>query len=229
MSPSPSSDARTPVRIWDLPTRLFHWLLVLCVITLVVTGNIGGNWITWHMRIGLTVLALLVFRMLWGFVGGYWSRFVRLMHGPGAVARYLRGQAAPSETAGHNPLGSFSVWAMLLALTAQVASGLMTDDEIAFAGPLVALVSGDTVATASRYHTEVGKLILLALIGLHVAAVAYYGLIKGEPLVRAMVTGDKSLPDDIVPSRDGWLQRMLAIACLGGGVCLAWWVASLGS
>lgn len=221
--------ATTPTRVWDLPTRAFHWILVMCVVALVITGNVGGNWITWHMRFGLTVLGLLVFRVLWGLLGGRWSRFIQFFPRPAAVMRYLRGHPAPDDTVGHNPLGALSVFAMLFALGAQVATGLMTDDEIAFTGPLVAHVSGDLVSRATAYHTEIGKLILLALVGLHVAAIVFYGLVKGEKLVKAMISGDKDLPAGVIPSQDGWGQRLLALACAGVGVGVAWWVASLGS
>src|SRR6185436_17472968 len=103
------------VRVWDLPTRLVHWLLVACVTGLVITGHIGGNALVWHMRFGLAVGALLVFRLLWGLIGGRWSRFVSFVYSPAAVWRYLQGRASAADhfDVGHNPLGSFSVFALL--------------------------------------------------------------------------------------------------------------------
>jgi len=91
------------VRVWDLPTRLFHWALVACVIGQIVTANVGGNWMNWHLRLGYTVLTLLLFRLVWGFVGGHWSRFSSFLYGPTTVLNYLRGRARPEHRVGHNP------------------------------------------------------------------------------------------------------------------------------
>ena len=115
------------VRIWDLPTRLFHWLLAACVIGLVVTAKVGGEAMNWHLRLGYAVFGLLVFRLLWGLVGGHWSRFASFVPTPGRLARYLGGRASAADTAGHNPLGALSVLAMLAVLGLQVATGLMAD------------------------------------------------------------------------------------------------------
>mgnify|MGYP003610026477 FL=1 len=134
------------VRIWDLPTRLFHWALFVCVVALVVTAKVGGNAMNLHLRLGQVVFALLLFRLLWGFVGGHWSRFASFFPTPARLARYLGGRATAADTAGHNPLGALSVLAMLLVLGAQVGSGLFSDDDIAFSGPLTALVSCAKVA-----------------------------------------------------------------------------------
>jgi len=97
------------IRIWDLPTRLFHWLLVLCVGGLIATGTVGGVWMEWHLRLGYAVLTLLLFRLLWGFLGGRWSRFASFIYSPRSLMDYLRGQAPLEHTAGHTPLGALSV------------------------------------------------------------------------------------------------------------------------
>lgn len=217
------------LRIWDLPTRLFHWLLVLCVIALVVTAKVGGNWMAWHMRLGHVVLALLLFRLIWGLVGGHWSQFVHFVTGPRALLAYLRGAGRPEDEAGHSPLGAVSVLAMLVVLLVQVATGLMSDDEIAFTGPLVAHVPSEWVSAASRYHKAWGEWAVLGLVGLHLLAVAFYTLLRKRPLVRAMVTGDKSLAAELPASRDGWAQRLLALAVLAACAGLAWWVMGLGA
>jgi cytochrome b len=118
------------VRVWDLPIRLFHWTLALSVVGSIVTAKIGGNAMIWHFRFGYLVFALLAFRILWGLVGGRWSRFSSFVYAPGTVLRYLRGQSRADEhhDVGHNPLGSFSVFALLGVLALQVASGLVADD-----------------------------------------------------------------------------------------------------
>ena len=202
------------VRIWDLPTRLFHWALVVCVVGLVVTANVGGNAMNWHFRFGYSVLTLLLFRLLWGLIGGRWSRFTNFVYGPGSVLRYLRGESPAEHAVGHTPTGALSVFALLLVLLAQVASGLVADDDIAFAGPLAARVAGETVAWATRYHKEVGKVILVALVVLHLLAIAYYKVFKKTNLVGPMVNGDKLLDTAVQPSQDTLGTRLLALGVL---------------
>lgn len=219
------------IRVWDLPTRLFHWLLAAAVVGLVITANIGGNWMNWHLRLGYAVLALLLFRLVWGFVGGHWSRFGSFLYAPSTVLAYLRGQAKPEHRVGHTPLGALSVFALLIILLAQVSTGLMSDDEIAFFGPLVRFVSGDTVALATSYHKNVGKFIVIALVVLHVAAVLFYKWVKKDNLVRPMVVGDKQLARALVvpETRDSAASRVLALLVLalcGGAVA---WLVRLGN
>lgn len=218
------------IRVWDLPTRLFHWLLAAAVVGLVITANVGGNWMNWHLRLGYAVLTLLLFRLVWGFVGGHWSRFVNFIYAPSSVLAYLRGRAKPEHRVGHTPLGALSVFALLLILLAQVTTGLMSDDEIAFFGPLVRFVSGDTVAMATSYHKNVGKFIVIALVVLHVAAIVFYKWVKKDSLVRPMVVGDKQVVANLpVPSaRDSTASRLLALMVLalcGGAVA---WLVQLG-
>lgn len=202
------------VRVWDLPTRLFHWSLVVCVIGLVITANVGGNWMTWHLRLGFAVLTLLLFRVVWGLVGGHWSRFINFIYSPGTVLTYLRGQGRPEHNVGHSPLGAFSVFGLLAILLLQVGSGLFSDDEIAFTGPLVALVSSETVSLATSYHKQVGKFIVLALVALHLLAIGYYTWVKKQNLVRPMIAGDKQLPAPAQPARDSAGSRLLALVVL---------------
>jgi cytochrome b len=218
------------IRIWDLPTRLLHWALAGCFIGLVVTGSVGGNAMVWHFRLGYAVFALLLFRLVWGFIGGHWSRFATFAYSPMTVVAFLRGQRRPEHTAGHNPLGALSVFAMLAFLAAQVASGLLSDDEIAFAGPLTRFVSSDTVGLATFYHTDIGRLILFALVALHVVTVLLYWWKKQENLIKPMVLGDKELGDGISlePSRDDPGSRFagaIVFAACAGAVT---WVVRLG-
>ena len=219
------------VRVWDLPTRLFHWVLAATVVGSVVSAKIGGNAMVWHFRLGYVVLALVVFRVLWGLFGGTWSRFSSFIYAPGTVLRYLRGQTRADEhlDVGHNPLGSFSVFALLGVLAVQVATGLVADDEIANVGPLNRFVSGDTVSQATGWHQELGQWLIIGLVVLHVAAILFYLIKKQHNLVRPMISGDKELPAGTPASADGVPQRLLAlvlIALCGG---LATWVASFGA
>jgi cytochrome b len=220
------------LRIWDLPTRLFHWALVVCVVTLFVTGNVGGNWMTWHIRAGYGVLTLLTFRLVWGCVGGHWSRFGTFVPTPGRLLAYLRPRpgAAPIPDVGHSPLGALSVMAMLLVLTIQVGTGLVSDDEIAFTGPLVAQVSGAVSAAATTYHKEYGKLLILGLVALHVCAIVFYRVAKGRKLTRAMVTGDQTsdVSEGLPASADSMKVRLLALVILAGCAGLTLWVSSFG-
>lgn len=217
------------IRVWDLPTRLFHWLLAACAIGLILTGSVGGNWMNWHLRLGYAVLTLLLFRLIWGFIGGHWSRFTSFIYTPSSLWAHLRGRARPEHQVGHSPLGALSVFALLLILLAQVGTGLMSDDEIAFFGPLVRFVSGETVSLATWYHKNVGKLIVFALVGLHVLAIAYYKWARKQSLVRPMVVGDKQVPVPVPSARDTFVTRLLALALLGLCAAAVSWLVSLGN
>lgn len=216
-------------RVWDLPTRLFHWLLALAVLGLVVTGQAGGSWMDWHFRLGYSVLALLLFRLVWGFVGGHWSRFANFVYSPATIWRYARGQGTLEQGIGYNPLGFLSILALLGFALLQVATGLFSDDEIASAGPLSKFASDVWVGRASDYHTEVGKFVLLALVGLHIAAVVFYRLGRGQDLLTPMVRGDKQTDEGVPSARDDWATRLLALLlfllCGAAVAALLNWVA----
>jgi cytochrome b len=185
----------------------------------------------WHFRFGSVVLALIVFRIVWGLVGGRWSRFSSFLYAPGTVLRYLRGQSRPDEhlDVGHNPLGSFSVFALLGLLALQVATGLVADDEIANVGPLNRFVSSGTVQQATGWHQELGQWLLIALVLLHIGAVLFYLFRKKQNLVRPMLVGDKPLPPGTPASADGPAQRALALVLAVLCGLGAAWVTSLGS
>jgi cytochrome b len=210
------------VRVWDLPTRLFHWALALCVLALAITGTVGGEWMVWHFRCGYGVLTLLIFRSLWGFAGGHWSRWSAFRLRPSDLLACLR---RPSETAqpGHSPLGSLSSLALLVVLSLQAASGLISDDEIATAGPFVPWVSSSLSAMATHWHTETGKLTLLFLVVLHVLAIWFYRRFKQIRLTHAMLTGDQVFPHSATASRDDGRSRLrgLLLWCVAVGLVTA--------
>ncbi len=215
------------IRVWDLPTRLFHWGLAAAVVGLVVTGRTGGNAMVWHFRFGYAVLALLLFRLVWGFVGGRWSRFASFVPSPAAIGRYLRGQGG--DSAGHSPLGALSVVAMLAVLVVQVGTGLMSDDEIAFAGPLSRYVPGDLVAQATGYHKNWGQWLVIGLVALHVVAILFYLLVRRQTLVRPMLHGDRILPAALSASRDDLRSRLVALAVMAAcSGTVAWMVQATG-
>ena len=201
----------TTVRVWDLPTRVFHWSLLACLIGLVSTAQIGGNAMEWHFRLGYAVLSLLMFRIIWGLVGGQWSRFSAFTYSPATVMRYLQGQGQPEHAVGHNPLGAMSVFALLGFLLLQVVSGLISDDTIAASGPFAKWVSDAMVRNATFYHKDVGALILFSLVALHLGAVLYYRLQKGLNLVRPMIRGDKEVTHPTLSSKDNGQTRALAL------------------
>lgn len=178
---------RKRIRLWDLPTRLFHWLLVICVVASVVSGQVGGNLIDWHGRIGLFVVGLIVFRLVWGILGSTYARFAQFFPTPSKVAAYLRGEW---RALGHNPLGAFSVFGLLGLLAFQVFSGLFSNDDITFVGPLFDLVSKDLSNQLTGLHKQASTL-LYVLIGMHLVAIAFYARVKKDNLIKPMITGWK--------------------------------------
>ena len=214
------------VRIWDLPTRVFHWTLALCIAGLFVTGNVGGNAMVWHFRIGLTVLALLLFRLVWGLVGGRWSRFATFIYSPRSIINYFKGRGKPEHSVGHTPAGAGSVFALLAVLLAQVGSGLISDDEIASAGPLVRFVSGATTNLATNYHKNIGMWIIVGLVVLHIGAIVFY-LWRKQNLIRPMLHGNKQLPMVAPASTDNSGTRIMALVIFGICATFVGWVAQL--
>lgn len=206
------------IRVWDLPIRLFHWLLVLCIAGSLISVNLGGNAIEWHAYFGYSVLTLLIFRFIWGFVGSKHARFSSFMPTRLAILNYLQGRSP--RILGHNPIGALSVFALLFVLSVQVITGLFVDDEIAFQGPLAKYVPNFIVSFLSEIH-EGNQVIIYTLIAIHISAIWFYKKYKGENLIKPMLTGDKEidpseeanyLPSDLgQPSKDGILQRALAL------------------
>lgn len=187
-----------PVRLWDLPTRLFHWTLVLGVGFSWFCAETGGNWMVWHERSGIFLLSLLLFRLVWGFIGSDTARFRQFVRSPAAALQHLRmmkaqGADATLFHAGHNPLGAFMVLALLGALLLQAVTGLFATDDIATEGPLVGLVAGDTSEWLTTIHHALFKLILLLAV-VHIAAVLFYRVVKRTNLIKAMVSGSADWP-----------------------------------
>ena len=226
MSITQASSNLYKIRVWDLPTRVFHWALALCIVGLLITGNVGGNAMVWHFRIGLTVLALLLFRLVWGLVGGRWSRFAAFIYSPRSLINYLKGNGKPEHSVGHTPTGAGSVFALLAILLAQVASGLVSDDEISNAGPLTRFVSTATINLATNYHKNIGKWIIVALVVLHIAAIIYY-LRRKQNLIKPMLHGDKQLAAAVAASRDDAASRMGALVIFGICVAVVAWISRL--
>ena len=199
------------VRVWDLPTRLCHGAIALLFFALVLSGQIGGDAMVWHMRCGYAMLSLVMWRIVWGFAGGYWSRFFSFVSTPLQAWRYARQPLAQMQPAvGHNPLGAWSVLAMLSFLGLQALAGLFSDDQIATSGPLAARVSNAWVELATQWHTGPGKWALIALVLVHLGSVFWYLRVRRIDLLRPMLTGDKILANPALASKDNKASRLLA-------------------
>ena len=191
------SDAMTTTRpdtrlVWDLPLRVTHWALALAVAGSFATHYAGIEWFAWHRRCGYVVLVLTVFRVLWGIVGTRHARFANFVRSPIAVLQYVRGRAA--RPVGHNPLGALSVLALLALLLLQAGSGLLANDEIMSMGPFYGWIAPELSNRITSLHRNSSD-VLLVLVALHVAAIAWYALVRGERLVLPMVTGRKPAAD----------------------------------
>ena len=201
------------VLVWDLPTRLFHWLLVILVIISFVTVKIGGNAMQYHEWSGFTILALLLFRLVWGFIGSRESRFVTFVHRPAKVFRYAVKVLRPDSRLylGHNPLGGWSIIAMLSCLMLQTGTGLFANDDIVTEGPLFKWVSKATSDWLTRVH-KLNKEVLIGLVAIHILAVLFYLFYKRENLVMPMVTGYKQWNDPVPEAIPGltWKAPLVA-------------------
>ena len=216
------------VRIWDLPTRIFHWVLVALVVVCYLSGDNGRFDI--HIPAGQALLVLVFARVLWGFVGSEPSRFRAFVRPVGEIVAYARtlGKRAPGHHPGHNPLGGLSVVAMLAVLLLQAGLGMFAVDvDGLHEGPLSFLVSYDAAREAAELHEDVVD-VLLVLVGLHVAAILFYRVFKRERLVKPMVTGRATLPaagrppPRLVSAWRALLVLAIAAAVILGGIELAW-------
>ncbi|MBB4211138.1 cytochrome b [Rhodothalassium salexigens DSM 2132] len=213
-------------RLWDLPTRLFHWTLALGIVAAWWTAENGE--LELHEKVGLFLLSLIIFRVLWGLVGSPTARFARFLTGPGPVLRHLVDlwQQRQHVSPGHNPAGGWMVVVLLAAVFAQAVMGLFASDDFLFWGPLAGLVSSDWVGTLTGWHKSWFN-VILGLIALHVLAVLYYVFLAGEDLIRAMITGRKPglsaerTPGDRVLAGPRTVA-LRALACLAAAVALGW-------
>lgn len=202
--------------VWDLPVRLFHWLLA--VLIAFSWWTVHHHHTDWHIWSGCAILTLLIFRILWGFVGSSTARFSSFVRGPRAIATYWRGKWVGI---GHNPLGALSVLVLLFAVAVQVGLGLISEDEDGiYMGPLAGLVSTDTSDKARDIH-ELWFNVILALIALHVLAIVYYRL-RGKKLTLPMITGRAEVAPGTSPIRRG--KWWVALICLAIGVGITRWI-----
>lgn len=218
------------VKVWDLPTRVFHWVLVVLCAVLWISGSVGGIDVPLpggktlmntdlHMLLGQIVLSLVLYRVLWGLVGSSTARFSSFVRGPGAVLAYLKAVRSGQHPlfAGHNPAGALMILGVLTVLLLQAGTGLFANDDILSEGPLAAAVGKDLSDSLTGVHGLIANA-LIALVVVHVGAVVIYRL-KGENLVKPMVTGYKdrsSLPPGEPAPR--MVSPLLALVVLGVSV-----------
>jgi cytochrome b len=246
------------IRVWDLPTRLFHWSLAACLVGSLVAINLGGNAVAWHFRFGYAILALLLFRVAWGFTGPRYARFASFPPSPAAALRQLRAPPAAARP-GHDALAALSVYAMLLALAVQAGTGLFANDAIMWDGPLKNLVSNAASDALTRVH-KANRFVVIGLVLLHLGAIAYGRLARGRRLVGPMIGGDSIVevadaPDrpDVAgataaagaaapggpaaakrcnvpePARDDLAMRLRALVLLAIGAALVWALVTWGA
>ncbi len=219
-------ETRVTTTVWDLPVRIFHWVLVLLVVSQIVTATIGGNAMEYHALGGFTILTLVLFRILWGFAGGTHARFRDFLRGPAAVARYARMliKGTAESHRGHNPLGGWSVVLMLGSLLLQAVTGLFANDDVMMEGPLAKHVSGDASSLFTAIH-DINAGILLTLISLHILAVLFYLFRRKQDLIGPMFTGRK--PIELMDARPpGTGNPWLAALLLGASTLLVYFVVT---
>jgi cytochrome b len=223
------SPAPAGVLAWDLPTRIAKWLLAMLVGLAFASNYFGDVGLVWHQWNGLAILVVLVFRLLWGFVGGSTARFAGFLYGPRTAVSYvtslLRGR--PQHFLGHSPLGGWGTVALLALVAAQALTGLFSTDDIIVYGPMTPVASDETISAASAWHQRI-YVVLLALIGLHVLVSLAYSLFGRDNLIRAMISGRKpgGTFADVAPATPGSVARALAclvaaVAAVFGGIALA--------
>ena len=215
------------VRVWDLPTRLFHIALIVCMVGAFVTVKAGSLWMDWHVRFGLAMGVLIVFRLIWGVVGPRYARFSTFISGPGRIRDYLRNPA--NHMAGHNPLGAWSVILLLAVLGFQAFSGLFTTDDILTSGPLAYLDSAWTAALTNLHKAN--EWVMLGVVGVHVLAVLFYQLILRKNLIGPMLHGDATLAATrpVEAAADHIGVRLLAALLIIALALCAWWLSGLGA
>lgn len=206
--------------MWDWPVRVTHWAFVLLVPALYFTAE-NSAW-GWHMRLGHVLLALLIFRVIWGFVGTDTARFTRFVRGPAGVIAYLRGGYDPAREIGHNPLGALAVLALLGLMFAQVIMGLFAGDPFDGAtGPLNSWVSIATADTFTKTH-EWFFWVLFGMIGLHLAVIAFYSAVRAQKLVGAMVVGKSEKALGVEGNSEPSIAALLVSITVSAGIAL--WV-----
>jgi cytochrome b len=213
------------ISVWDIPVRLFHWSLATSILMLFITAQIGGNAMEWHKRIGYFVIGLILFRVVWGFVGSYHARFKNFVRAPATVIAYAKNllKKDSAHYVGHNPMGGLSVVALIASVGFQTVTGLFSNDDILLEGPYASMVTKTFSDQMTKLHHLNSDLILI-LVGLHLSAIVFYAMFKKEQLIEAMLTGKKEMdasigahfePEMPEKARPAWLSWSI-IVVVGG-------------
>lgn len=214
--------ATTSVKIWDLPTRVFHWTLVFGMGFMWLSAELGGLWMDWHTKVGEFMLALILFRIIWGFVGSETDRFTAFVKSPATAIHHLKEMKAEGTAyhAGHNPLGAWMVVFLLGGVLLQATAGLFANDDILVEGPLYGLVSESTAKVLNGLHKFWFNILLLAAV-VHILSIGFYKIRKRTNLIKAMVSGSADWPVDQQPIpnnlsfKSPWLALSIFIVCYG--------------
>ena len=217
------SNSAHVVRVWDLPVRLFHWLIVALVAAAYATWRL--NWMVWHGWIGDLTLALVLFRLLWGFLGSETARFSQFLTSPRIALQHLKYTflREPDRQVGHNPAGGWMVLLLLALLLAETLTGIYVANDIADVGPLTGIVPAAAADAIDASHAIIWN-VLLAAIVLHVLAIAGYAAVKGQDLVRPLITGMKTLPEPVTAPRMASAARAAVIFAVSAAaaIIIAW-------
>lgn len=202
-----------PVLVWDVPIRLFHWAVALLIPVLYLTWRL--NWMDWHAQAGYVLLALLLFRALWGVFGSDTARFSRCLTSPSVCMRYLGRlhRREPDTIAGHNPAGGWMVVAMLGLMLGETLTGVYINNDVADEGPLTEIVPARITNLITDLHALIWDVLLVAVV-IHLAAITFYAVVKGHNLVRAMVIGSKRLPERVPAPHVAGTGRALVLLLL---------------
>jgi len=220
MSDKPTNSALQAVTVWDISMRIFHWSLVAGIGFLWYSGEEGGNIMTWHMYVGYTMLGLILYRLLWGIYGSTYARFSYFIKGPSKTFNYAKDfiKGESPHYLSHNPLGGWMTIVLMSLVFIQAATGLFATDDIITEGPLFSLVDESTAYLLTEIH-EINFNLLLLSAGLHIAAVLYHRFVKGEDLVKSMITGKKNT--ELTPSDElkfSWYKMLLTVGLVGASI-----------
>ena len=206
------------IKVWDLPTRLFHWTLVASMIFMFISAKQGGTWLQWHLRCGLFLLALILFRIVWGFVGSDTARFTQFVKSPKHIIRYIKGEISENEQPGHNPLGALMVVALILGILFQLITGLFSPDENSYIyGGYLSSKAGSNASQIRSVHLMWAN-VLMILAGIHFAVVLFYRVIKRHNLITPMITGNKYLNDPVPQLKFASIFKALIILIITAAV-----------
>lgn len=212
------------IKVWDIWIRLFHWTLVSLILFSWLSAELGGNWMIWHTQAGFITAGLIVFRILWGFMGSSRARFASFVRRPKIVADYLR-DSDKKTYLGHNPLGAIGVVVLIVLISLQVITGLFSNDDIFIEGPLAQFISYDTSLAITDAHELIFKLLMIN-IAIHVGAVIFYQRIKKQPLIQAMFHGRKPANNSADLTQFAPLASILTALAIAAGVSI--WLFSIG-